>query len=59
MTDIDYSKNDFIDINNRLFRLGRNKMSENSIPLKKNLSTFCYFLLHKTVLQYIVLKSLA
>lgn len=31
---IDYSKNDFIDINNKLFRLARNKISENSKGIK-------------------------
>ena len=34
MTDTDYSKNDFIDINNRLFRIARNKISENSKGIK-------------------------
>ena len=34
MGDIDYSKQDFIDINNRLFRIARNKISENSKGIK-------------------------
>jgi len=34
MGDIDYSKQDFVDINNRLFRLGRNKINENSKGIK-------------------------
>jgi hypothetical protein len=34
MTDIDYSKNDEIDINNQLFRRARNNISENSEAIK-------------------------
>jgi hypothetical protein len=32
--EIDYSKNDEIDINNRLSRIGRNNMGENKTPIK-------------------------
>jgi len=32
--EIDYSKNDQIDINNRLSRIGRNNMGENKTPIK-------------------------
>jgi hypothetical protein len=32
--EIDYSKNDQIDINNRLSRIGRNNMSENKTPIR-------------------------
>jgi hypothetical protein len=34
MTEIDYSKDDFIDINNQLFRRSRNKMGDTSEPIK-------------------------
>lgn len=34
MANIDYSKNDFIDINNQLFRRSRNNISENAIPIR-------------------------
>jgi len=34
MANIDYSKNDFIDINNQLFRRSRNNIGENATPIK-------------------------
>jgi uncharacterized small protein (DUF1192 family) len=34
MTDIDYSKNDFIDINNQLFRRARNNIAQGTEPIK-------------------------
>lgn len=34
MTTIDYSKNDFIDINNRLFRQARKNIGENNVAIK-------------------------
>jgi hypothetical protein len=34
MANIDYSKDDFIDVNNQLFRKARNKLSENAEPIK-------------------------
>lgn len=34
MTDIDYSKDDFIDVNNQLFRRSRNKIGDTSEPIK-------------------------
>ena len=35
MTEIDYSQNDFIDINNKLFRQARDNLTKNAIPMKK------------------------
>ena len=34
MTDIDYSKNDEFDINNRLFRQARNNIASDNVPIK-------------------------